>query len=539
MPELVAHEVQVAVSGSGGGHETNHLMKGYSPVYQEVLRPLVHAPVHLLVDQAEDDGLVAHQGLVVTLRVGNGLFVRTLVGEFVPYFPRAPLLVALFLYPLYPVVGDSHGHAEVESHAALSERCGKAGHSADVFGYRDSVWIQLVDEPVGEGQIDDGVVVHAAAEVDFVIAEIRPQAVVAVKHAGHPVETESVQMIFLHPELAVAQEEVQYLVLAVVEAAAPPCGMIPRGSGVEVEVFPAVETAESFDFVGNRMGMDYVHDYGDAHPVGLVHQGLEFLRSAEAGAQGVEIAHLIAERAVVGMLLERHDLQGVIAQSLHPREHGLAEIVETRHLLLFAAHSDVAFVDEGMLPLSGPPVLPFVLFLRIPYLGAEDLARRILHHPGDIGRKTFPRPSGPFYPELVQLSVTQEHARNCDLPVTAAHGLEPVGIGAFPVVEIADKIHPGGVRSPFTEYPVSPVGLVEAVEELVVGRIRNGLSAHVRDEFRSSRIYAGVARIYHPLERFKPGVELIYHLFVHIRSVIHFQRSLCFRGHPADIRGSP
>ena len=65
MAELIAHEIQVTSAAGGEGHEAYHLVQGDAAVHEQVLRTLLHRPVHLLVDQAEDDGLVAHERLVV------------------------------------------------------------------------------------------------------------------------------------------------------------------------------------------------------------------------------------------------------------------------------------------------------------------------------------------------------------------------------------------------------------------------------------------------------------------------------------------
>ena len=60
--------------------------------------------------------------------------------------------------------------------------------------------------------------------------------VVPVEHAGHAVEAEAVQVVFRHPVLAVGQEEVPGLVLAIVEAAGAPGGMPALGAFVEIQV---------------------------------------------------------------------------------------------------------------------------------------------------------------------------------------------------------------------------------------------------------------------------------------------------------------
>ncbi len=51
---------------------------------------------------------------------------------------------------------------------------------------------------------------------------------------------------------------------------------------VEVEVMAAVKPAEAFEFVLDRMAVDYVHDHSYAHAVGFVNEPLQVVGCAEA-----------------------------------------------------------------------------------------------------------------------------------------------------------------------------------------------------------------------------------------------------------------
>ncbi len=85
MTELVTHEIEIAAIDGGGRHQTDHLMQGDATVYTErAAGPLRHVPVHIGIDQPEDDGLVAHQCLVVALGIGDGLFIGAPVGNLPP-----------------------------------------------------------------------------------------------------------------------------------------------------------------------------------------------------------------------------------------------------------------------------------------------------------------------------------------------------------------------------------------------------------------------------------------------------------------------
>ena len=193
------------------------------------------------------------------------------------------------------MVRDAHCHTEVETYSACGIWCRESGHTAHVLGYGECVPVQFVNQHIRKSEVDEGVLIDAFVEVDVVAAEIDSEAVVPVDHTGDAVETETVQPVFLHPELAVAQEEVEGLVLAVVEASGAPGRMMALRTGVEVEVFPAVEASQAFSLVLHAVGVDYVHHDGQALPVGVIDQALELFRRAEPRAEGVEIRHLIAE----------------------------------------------------------------------------------------------------------------------------------------------------------------------------------------------------------------------------------------------------
>ena len=171
---------------------------------------------------------------------------------------------------------------------------------------------------------------------------------VPVNHGGYAVKAETVYVVLLHPVFDVGKEEIAGGVLAVVEAPGAPSRVVSLRACVEVKVIRAVKKGQAFVRVLDAMAVDDVHDYGNALAVGVVYQCLEFIRGAEAGTQGKEIGHLIAEGAVIGMLLQSHDLDGVVAEFLNARKDIPAEFLEGAHFLLFCCHADVALVDEGM-----------------------------------------------------------------------------------------------------------------------------------------------------------------------------------------------
>ena len=81
--------------------------------------------------------------------------------------------------------------------------------------------------------------------------------------------------------------------------------MLPARAGVEILVVGAVEVVQAFVRVLHRVAVDEVEQHAHAQAVGGVDQVLQFLRRAEARGDREEVADVIAERAVVRMLLHR------------------------------------------------------------------------------------------------------------------------------------------------------------------------------------------------------------------------------------------
>ena len=219
--------------------------------------------------------------------------------------------------------------------------------------------------------------------------------------------------------------------------------------------------------------MDYVHNYGNAVAVGLIHKGLELLRSAEAAAEGEEVGYLITEASVVRMLLKGHYLNYIVAQTHDAREHIATEVLEAGYLLLFSGHSDMALVDERGVDFARGFMFPFIRLCGLPDLGGEDFGLRVLYGTGDIGRQPFSPAALPFYPELVEVTVVQEDFREPEFPVALAYRFEGEGFGTLPVVAVSDEVDAAGVGSPFAEHPAVSF-VMKSVVQMIVYRFAEG-----------------------------------------------------------------
>ncbi len=138
-----------------------------------------------------------------------------------------------------------------------------------------------------------------------------------------------------------------HLVLAVVEAKRVPCRVLASsGIGVEVLVDRAVEASDAFVFVLYSVAVDDVHDYGYAALVGVVDEFLEFFWSAETARGSEEARHMVAERAVIRVFLNGHDLNCIVAVALDTGQDVASELLVCADTLFFLRHAYVAFVYQ-------------------------------------------------------------------------------------------------------------------------------------------------------------------------------------------------
>ena len=203
-----------------------------------------------------------------------------------------------------------------------------------------------MDHPVGQRQIGQRVLVDVAAEIVIIAGERLSQSMMQIHHAGHTVEAEAVDPVFVQIKAAVGEQEVQHLRLRVVEAQRIPAGMLAPAPLVEIGVAGAVELRQPLDLVLHRVGVHQVDDYPEAAAVGGVHQRLELIRRAETARDREEIRNVVAEAAVVGVSHHRHQLDGVVAARGDLRQDFFAVFVEGADLRLLLRHADVGFVDQ-------------------------------------------------------------------------------------------------------------------------------------------------------------------------------------------------
>ena len=171
--------------------------------------------------------------------------------------------------------------------------------------------------------------------------------------------------------------------LLIIKAQRIPCRMLATRTCVEILIGRTVEIAQTLLLVLHGMRVNQIHNHSDAATVRIVNQRLQLLRSTKTGRCGKETAHMITKRAVVWVLLNSHNLDAIVAQRIHARQHVLAELLIRGHTLGIAAHSYMALIDEQTRLVAlglNRHFMRKTIRLRRPYLGRENLRTVVLHH---------------------------------------------------------------------------------------------------------------------------------------------------------------
>ena len=220
----------------------------------------------------------------------------------------------------------------------------------------------------------------------MVVVKIGAETMVMVQHGGDAVKPEAIKMIFRHPELQVAQQEVNHAGLTVIKALGSPGGMVPLGAVVEKLPGRTVEHIDSFGGILHRVGMDHIQKHPDPHGMGGVYKIFQVLGSAEPTGRGKEIGHLIAEASIIGMLHNGHELYGIVTIGLDTRQDLIGKFPVGPDLALLLGHAHMGFVYIQRILSTKITVGPGILLFIIGDLSAPGNGFGILHHPAGIQR---------------------------------------------------------------------------------------------------------------------------------------------------------
>ena len=60
MSEFISHEIQITTINRGSSKQTNHLMKSNTTIYSIIFISFLHMPVHIGINQTEDNSLITY-----------------------------------------------------------------------------------------------------------------------------------------------------------------------------------------------------------------------------------------------------------------------------------------------------------------------------------------------------------------------------------------------------------------------------------------------------------------------------------------------
>ena len=159
----------------------------------------LHMPIHICINQAENNRFISYQCLIMTFSVRNCFFVLPTVSYFPKHAGWFPIFIYLFLDSLNPIIGNIHSHAIIKAITTILYLSSQARHTRNLFCNGNSLRIYFMNQFVCQCQIADGIIILMSIKVVAVIAKCFSQSVAIIKHGCHPVKTEAIKMIFFQP----------------------------------------------------------------------------------------------------------------------------------------------------------------------------------------------------------------------------------------------------------------------------------------------------------------------------------------------------
>ena len=123
------------------------------------------------------------------------------------------------------------------------------------------------------------------------------------------------------------------------------------------------------------------------------------------------------------MLLDSHNLDGIVAQLHHAWQHFGAEFIVGAHRFFVLRHADVALIDKQWVDRRHEIVdLKLIRLFRAPHLCGENFSHIVLHHPSGIGRDSFAPAAIPMHVQFIQIAVREGTQRQMNFPIAVFDG---------------------------------------------------------------------------------------------------------------------
>lgn len=169
--------------------------------------------------------------------------------------------------------------------------------------------------------------------------------VMVIHHARDGVKPKPINLVLLDVPSQITQQKSDDLVLAVVEYHAVPGRVVAFLPRVRVAVIRAIEPVYSVVHVIGGVSVHYIYDDSDSDAVRPINQVLELVGGALPARRCVEARHVVAEGAVVGVLLYRHQLDAVVSTLLDMGKNGVSKVRVRVHFPNLGAHAYMALVN--------------------------------------------------------------------------------------------------------------------------------------------------------------------------------------------------
>ena len=124
-----------------------------------------------------------------------------------------------------------------------------------------------MDDLVSKPQIGHGIFIYISAEVVVVRTYARTKAVISVDHARHTVEAVPIELEGIEPIATVGEKKMEGLDLTVIEESGIPRWVFTPSPLMEIKGIGPVKPTQSLQLILNGMGVNEIHNDGDAERV--------------------------------------------------------------------------------------------------------------------------------------------------------------------------------------------------------------------------------------------------------------------------------
>ena len=148
---------------------------------------------------------------------------------------------------------------------------------------------------------------------------------------------------------------------------------------------------------------------------------------------------MITEAPVIRMLLNRHNLNCIIARLFDARQNVFFKLNVSADFLGVLRHADVAFINQKRFRIDFKAfVVPLVRLRRIPNLRGENFSFIVLNDALTPSGNTFALAVVPTNFHFVKVAVFHLIFREFEFPVAAFDFFATISLIFLPAVEIAD-----------------------------------------------------------------------------------------------------